>query len=88
MKNFKSDQPCVVCGESRDQHVTFHHVLTRKAHPELTYERFNLMPLCQGHHNEIHSMGANRFSRKYLKAGQWLKINGWQFRLSGKIYHD
>ena len=88
MKNWKSDKPCVVCGESRDGYVTFHHILTRGAHPELQNEPYNLMPLCQAEHNEIHRLGANRFAQKYEKAAQWFKENGWDFRLSGKIYHD
>ena len=88
MKNWKSDKPCVVCGESRDGYVTFHHIYTRKAYPEFENEPWNLMPMCQIHHNEIHSIGANRFAQKYVKAAQWFKDNGWEFRLSGKIYHD
>lgn len=68
--------------------MTFHHVLSQKAHPELKHEKYNLAPLCQNHHNEIHSLGANRFAQKYVKAAQWFKENGWDFRLSGKIYLD
>ena len=88
MKNFKSDQPCVVCGECRDEYVTFHHVLSQKAHPELRYEKFNLMPLCQRHHVNVHAMGANKFAQKYKEAAAWFKSNGWDFRLNGKIYYS
>lgn len=68
--------------------VCYHHIYTRKAHPELENEPWNLMPLCQAHHNEIHSMGSNRFAQKYARATKWFKENGWHFRLSGKVYHD
>lgn len=88
MKKYKSDKPCIVCGESKDNCVTYHHLYTRKAHPEYSEETWNLMPLCFIHHAEIHSIGTNKFAQKYKTANDWLKNNGWGFRLSGKVFHE
>jgi len=88
MKNYKSNKPCIVCGQNGDNMTTYHHVYTRKAHPEYSEEAWNLMSLCFIHHAEIHLIGTNRFAQKYKSANDWLKDNGWEFRLSGKVYHD
>lgn len=73
--SYKSDKPCVVCGESRDNYVCYHHMVTRGAggsdHP------FNLMPVCQRHHNEAHSMPLERFTHKY-SLEDFLVMKAWE----------
>lgn len=76
LKNYKSDKPCVVCKESRDGSVTFHHLTTRAAGGE--DEQSNLISLCQKHHTEIHQIGTVKFSRKYQEVKMWLEDNGWE----------
>lgn len=74
MKNYKSDKPCEACGESRDGYVCYHHIKSRGSggsdHP------FNLMSLCQQHHNEIHMIGLYRFAFKYKID---MELKGWTF---------
>lgn len=82
-KNYKSNKPCIVCGMNQDNMVTFHHIYTRKAYPEYSEEKFNLMPLCQKHHNEIHQIGTVSFSQKYQSAEDWLVRNGWELSFGG-----
>lgn len=80
MKNYKSNESCEVCGECRDGYVCYHHLVSRGAggsdHP------FNLMSLCQKHHNEVHSVGLARFVHNYnidliLKGWELCKFDGW-----------
>lgn len=73
-KNYKSDKPCLVCGENRENMVCMHHIKTRKSGG--SDESFNLMPLCQKHHNEIHSSGTYSFVTKY-RLQEWMMSNGW-----------
>jgi len=84
--NYKSNQPCCCCGHYADNEVTYHHIYTRKAHPELSEEKFNLMPLCLKHHNETHLIGMNSFAIKYPSIKIWLIENGWTFTV-GKWRH-
>lgn len=88
MKNYKSEKPCIICGQNQDGMVTYHHIYTRKAYPQHRDKKWNLMPLCFNHHSEIHTVGTNKFAQKYVSANEWLKNNGWNFRLSGKVFHE
>jgi 5-methylcytosine-specific restriction endonuclease McrA len=88
MKNYKSNKPCIACGESRDGYVTFHHVYSKAAYPEYKNEPWNLMPVCQKHHNEAHSMPDRLFAAKYRSVQDWFDANGWEVRVSGKYYHE
>jgi 5-methylcytosine-specific restriction endonuclease McrA len=88
MANFKSEKPCIVCGESRDGYVCFHHIYSRKAFPEYVRSHWNLMPLCQQHHNEAHSMADRHFATKYKAVSDWLELNGWEFRINGRLGHN
>jgi hypothetical protein len=81
--NFKSNEPCVCCGENRDGFVTYHHLLTQKARPELRFFRANIIPVCQFHHNEFHSKPISEMATKYRNVEHWLIVNGWGFD-SGK----
>lgn len=74
LKNYKSNNPCVVCKESRDGMVSFHHLTTRAAGDE----QENLISLCQKHHTEIHQIGMVKFSKKYPDVNSWLENNGWE----------
>jgi 5-methylcytosine-specific restriction endonuclease McrA len=87
MKNYKSDKPCIVCGECRDGYVCYHHIYSRKAFPEFKSSTWNMMPLCQKHHNEAHAMSDSKFAAKYKSVSDWLELNGWHPRLSGGYGH-
>jgi 5-methylcytosine-specific restriction endonuclease McrA len=75
---YKSDLPCVVCGENRDGYVTMHHIYTQKSFPEYKDKEWNLISLCQKHHNEAHAMGNQSFAKKYASVSKWLEENGWR----------
>ena len=75
--NFQSDSSCVVCGESGTGKVCYHHLLTRKARPDLTNEPRNMISVCQRHHNEFHSKGIGYMANKFPLVKEWLISNGW-----------
>jgi hypothetical protein len=87
MAKYKSEKPCIICGECRDGYVCYHHVYSRKAFPEYAKSHWNMMPLCQKHHNEAHTMSDGKFAAKYKNVSDWLELNGWQPRLSGGYGH-
>jgi hypothetical protein len=86
MKNFKSNSPCIICGESRDGYVTYHHIYTRKAFKEYQHCLWNMMPLCAAHHLEVHGQGDISFMKKYWQVERWLNLSGWEIS-SGKLIH-
>jgi hypothetical protein len=86
MKNYKSDQPCIVCGESRDGYVTFHHIYSQKVFSEYKNSRWNLAPLCAIHHLETHNIGEISFMNKYQQVKDWMELNGWEL-FNGKLIH-
>lgn len=77
MKNYKSNKPCVACGESRDGYVTLHHIYTRKAWPEYSEKDWNLIPVCQHHHNIFHSKPLSYMAKNYSAIKSWLEQNDW-----------
>lgn len=85
MKNYKSDKPCVVCGESRDGFVCFHHVRSRKAGG--SDDPANLLSLCQKCHNEVHAIGDIAFMHKYPSVKHWMESNGWEV-FNGKLINE
>jgi len=88
MKNYKSSSPCVVCGEERDGYVTFHHLYGRKAWPEYKESKWNLIPVCQHHHNVFHSKPMSYMVLNYPSVKSWLESNDWYYsELNGWI-HD
>ena len=84
--NFKSELPCIICNESRDNMVTMHHIYTRGAYPEFKDARWNKMPLCLVHHNEAHNSGNISMSKKYSAFIQWLDNNNWEV-FNDKLLH-
>jgi hypothetical protein len=80
LKNYKSDKPCIACGEARDGYVCFHHVKTQGSggsdHPH------NLMSVCSIHHELVHK-SLSKFSILFPKAREWLISNGWQIDSMG-----
>lgn len=86
-KNFKSIEKCTVCETSFDGFVCLHHIYTRKAYPEFSESKWNLMPLCLWHHNEVHKSGTVSFSKKYNDANDWLIMNNWKL-IMGRWMHS
>ena len=65
---------CIACGRMAD---CFHHVKTQgSGGPD---EHWNLMPLCQAHHNEIHMKGNTIMVQRYPNLGVWLESKAWDF---------
>ena len=64
---------CPACTRVAD---CFHHVKTRGAGG--SDEPWNLMPLCQAHHNEIHMKGNCLMAAKHPNVGLWLVSKGWE----------
>lgn len=78
LENYKSDEPCLACNESRDGYVCYHHMVTRKnLGPD---ERWNLIPLCSKHHVlGIHQKGTTYYAENFPKVKEWLMFNGWEY---------
>lgn len=86
--NWQSHEPCQACGTMSVDRC-YHHIYTRKAHPEYTNEAWNLMSLCAAHHNMIHAKGMPYMADKFPEIDAWLFSNGWTFcKLTGKITHN
>jgi hypothetical protein len=86
---WQTNLPCVACGRYTENGNALHHVLTRKAHPELKDKHYNLMPLCVHHHNMIHSKGARFMCEHFTNICAWLTSNNWYFcETTGKLRHD
>lgn len=81
-KNYQTDNPCCICGIQSDGMVTFHHIKTRGSGGEDVY--WNMMPLCQCHHNEIHQKGTSHMAIKYNSIMKWLICNDWIFSNQSK----
>lgn len=79
MKNFESNLPCVCCGKNGKGQVTFHHLKTRKSYSDFVYKEWNLLPLCQYHHNEAHQKGLNYMASNYTGVKRFLILNEWEF---------
>jgi hypothetical protein len=73
MKNFKSEENCIICGNFDS---CYHHIRSRKSHPELKFDERNLMSLCLLHHVEVHKIGTNTFIKKY-NLESYMKNKGW-----------
>lgn len=86
MKNFKSNDPRIVCFEEGENKVCFHHVKTRKSGG--SDGKHNLMPLCLSCHNEVHLVGLTSFAARYIQVKHWLLNNFWELcGGTGKWYH-
>jgi len=75
---------CVACGR---EGVSLHHVKTRGAGG--TNDDFNLMPLCQAHHNQVHAVGLSRVAEIYYGIIEWLESNNWKYdKYVARWLHD
>lgn len=86
MKNYKSEKNCVSCGLGGDGLVCFHHVYSKKSHPEFKEMTWNLMSLCFKCHELIHRFGTTKMANLNPGVKQFLVDNGWQF-FSNKWRH-
>jgi hypothetical protein len=88
MKNYQAHESCTACGTLGVDRC-YHHILTRKARPDLKDAIFNKIPLCLTHHNEIHAIGTQRFAQRWERVYEWLVKNGWTIdEYTGKWTHD
>jgi 5-methylcytosine-specific restriction endonuclease McrA len=79
MKTFEAHgHACIVCGKQGEGLVTFHHLHTRKARPDLINEPKNKIPVCQQDHNSFHAKGTDYMAEKYPKVKAWLINRGWE----------
>lgn len=65
---------CVATGKPT---TVLHHLITRGSRPDLVDAEFNLMPLCQEAHNQIHLWGNMHFFERYPSALKYVKKKGW-----------
>ena len=84
--SFESEHPCVVCGISGEGLVTGHHLYSRKAFPEFARFHWNMIPVCQLHHNMFHSAGNITMAQNYKSVSDWLELNRWEI-FNGKLIH-
>lgn len=84
---YKSDQPCVVCSEGRENYVTLHHIYSRKAFPEFASSTWNMIPVCQYCHDLFHSKGDKTMMEKFISVRRWMELNGWKV-FNGKLIHE
>jgi ABC-type proline/glycine betaine transport system substrate-binding protein len=78
-KNYEAHgHACIVCGMIGEGLVAWHHLMTRKAHPELAEEPRNKIPVCQQDHNNFHTKGAFSMAAKHPRVSAWLINRGWQ----------
>lgn len=63
-----------------------HHVLGRKAYPELKDEEWNLCPLSREMHSLWHAQGMNYMAERFFQVKVWLKNNGWTYCETRKKY--
>lgn len=88
MKNFSTDQGCVVCAMNFEGHSCLHHIYTRGARPDLQYSDFNLIPVCKRDHSLWHNKGTKYMAETFLEVKLWLESNGWSIdEYTGKWYH-
>lgn len=67
-------KPCVVCGR-RSSTVAHHWKTKGSGGPDMDW---NLMVLCDYHHQETHKIGATTFARKYQQVSNWLFSHDWR----------
>jgi hypothetical protein len=72
---------CLICNQ---RPACGHHIKTKgSGGPD---EPWNLVPLCNEHHQEVHRLGAYRFANKYIKFKKYLEIFEWELiELNGKF---
>lgn len=79
--SYESNRACVACDFWAKGMVCYHHLRTRKARPDLKDKEWNMIPVCQKHHNEFHNKGIDYMARNYLTVLHWLRRNGWSYNV-------
>lgn len=80
MNNFEAHgHACIVCGKQGEGLITWHHLMTRKARPDLVHAPSNLIPVDQSCHNMFHAKGTSYMAEKYPKVKSWLINRGWGY---------
>lgn len=79
MSNFSSEEPCICCGKTGEYFVCYHHIYTRKSRPDLSQEKWNMIPVCKKHHLDFHNFGTNKMASSYKSVLSWLSENGWEY---------
>ena len=74
--SWQSDEPCIACGTMSVDRC-YHHIYTRKAHPEFINESWNLFSCCAKCHEYLHKVGMLKASENNTKIKKWLFENGW-----------
>jgi len=77
--SYEAFEPCVVTGIEGDGMVCYHHLLTRKSHPEFSEERWNMIPVSLMVHNDFHNHGTPFMAKKYQRVKKWLLDHDWFF---------
>ena len=78
-KNHESKEPCCACGYYAEKEVCYHHEYSQKSRPDLTWERFNRLPLCLEHHQERHNKTCSHMAEKYNGFMGFLLDNDWYY---------
>lgn len=79
MANFEAKEPCVICLKFGKGLVCYHHIWTRKAHPEYAMAKWNLFPCCFMCHQLMHSKPLSEIAEKNKDVKKWLMKNDWKF---------
>ena len=83
MKNYQSNERCLACGYL---HTTYHHIKSRGSGG--CDCSFNLLSVCQRHHNLIHSKGLSWMAAQYPKIKMFLVKNKYEYNpISNKWYY-
>lgn len=81
--------PCTVCMMEGSGMVTFHHIKTRKAYPQLENKAWNMIPVCAWCHVEFHQKGLSFMAKEYAHVRIWLERNKWRYEKKiGKWFHE
>jgi hypothetical protein len=84
-KNFEAHgHACIVCRKQGEGLVCWHHLLTRKARPDLVNEPRNKIPVCQNCHNVFHQKGTDHMAKTIPQVESWLTNRGWERNFLGK----
>lgn len=91
MANYKSLEPCQACGIETEDGISYHHIYSRGAYPELAEKVWNKIPLCDAKHHVpgIHRVGTREFAEQFSTVKEWLIRNEWFLdEFSGKWMHE
>lgn len=73
---YKTNKQCTACGVLQENGNVLHHIKTRGSGG--SDKKFNLMPLCNFHHNQVHQIGLYNFSLKYKSVTKFLINHKWE----------